>query len=172
MPVFTFIASLEKKDGLLLWPLTSQKLNILIMQVHEANQDSFLLLSPFLSSVTLLHKLCPQSFSPKIDIFAFHKLCSLILCASFCALFCIPVKYIEEKDRQTNWQTKLFWLLVYSVQSKERVWHKGSGLVLFVLNSEEDLITIHSYHFVRIVVILQPFSRGQTKRRNGFKLEY
>lgn len=125
----------------------------------------------FLSSVTLLHKLCPRSFSPKIDIFAFHKFCSLILCASFCAFFCIPVKYIEEKDRQTNWQAKLFWLLVYSVQSKERVCHKGSGLVLFVLNSEEDLITIHSYPFVRIVVILQPLSRGQTKRRNGFKLE-
>lgn len=124
----------------------------------------------FLSSVTLLHKLCPQSFSPKIDIFAFHKLCSLILYANFCALFCIPVKCVEEKDRQTNWHIKHLWLLVYSFQSEERVWHKGRGLVLFILNSEENLITIHS-DFVRIVVILQPFPRGQTKRRNGFKLK-
>lgn len=40
---------------------------------------------------------------------------------------------------------------------------KAVALVLFILKLEENLITIHSYHFVGIVVILQPFSEASQK---------
>lgn len=168
--LFILKASLQKKDGFIWGTVNVTKLNILGISISISPLSFLFFYPPGLTT----HSFSFSHWFKQIWYFLnFIKYVHWFLHTSLLCLFCCTVKtrWKKQTDKLTNKQKTLAFSLEPPKRWKSLAWRAWPGIIY--LDPWEDLMTTHSCHFVRIVVILQSFASfpGPRQRRDGLTVK-